>query len=117
MSASMDEAPPRRLHAIRTTLGFAVLVATIFVPGRLRASRRTRYRTGWPLLLTPAASRGGSNRSGPAGPAHWDRGGPLRNDSGATCVDENGEVTLTEADVNLNIATLCRRSLWIAVTK
>jgi len=37
--------------------------------------------------------------------------GQLGNDSGAVCTDENGTVTLTEADVNLKIATLVQESL------
>jgi N-acetylmuramoyl-L-alanine amidase len=35
----------------------------------------------------------------------------MGNDSGATCYDGEGNVTLTEADVNLSIATLVQRSL------
>ena len=33
------------------------------------------------------------------------------NDSGAVCTDENGQITLTEVDVNLKIATLVQESL------
>jgi len=33
------------------------------------------------------------------------------NDSGAVCTDSNGKVTLTEAEVNLNIATLVQKKL------
>ena len=33
------------------------------------------------------------------------------NDSGAVCLDENGEVDLTEADVNLEIANLVQKNL------
>lgn len=37
--------------------------------------------------------------------------GHTGNDSGAVCTDENGNVTLTEADVNLKIANLVRDNL------
>ncbi|NWF63975.1 MAG: N-acetylmuramoyl-L-alanine amidase, partial [Chloroflexi bacterium] len=37
--------------------------------------------------------------------------GHMGNDSGAVCTDENGKVTLTEADVNLSIARFVQRSL------
>ena len=37
--------------------------------------------------------------------------GHAANDSGATCTDENGFVTLTEADVNMEIASLVQKAL------
>jgi N-acetylmuramoyl-L-alanine amidase len=37
--------------------------------------------------------------------------GHLGNDSGAVCVDGNGEVTLTEADMNLEIAAIVQQQL------
>jgi N-acetylmuramoyl-L-alanine amidase len=37
--------------------------------------------------------------------------GHLGNDSGAVCVDGNGEVTLTEVDINLDIAAIVQQQL------
>jgi N-acetylmuramoyl-L-alanine amidase len=110
MSASMDEAPPPRLHAIRTTLGFAVLVATVFVAWTPQSFSAESLSDRLALLLTPQPVAGPADAAQPAlriGIVAGHSG----NDSGATCVDENGEVTLTEADVNLNIGTLVQQKL------
>jgi N-acetylmuramoyl-L-alanine amidase len=37
--------------------------------------------------------------------------GHAGNDSGATCIDDNGNVTLTEADVNMDIASRVQKTL------
>ena len=77
MSASMDEAPPPRLHAIRTTLGFAVLVATIFVAWTPQSFSAESLSDRLALLLTPQPAVGQID-AGPARAAHRDRGGSLR---------------------------------------
>lgn len=94
-----------------STLGIAILVATLFTawtPNSLFASNLSdQLRT----LLTPQAAI----QNGPSTPQPQIRigivAGHMGNDSGAVCYDENGEVSLTEADVNLSIATLVQRSL------
>jgi N-acetylmuramoyl-L-alanine amidase len=100
----------RPLHAISTTLFFAVLLATVFVAWTPTGISASSFTDKLALLLTPQPA------NNPAGPLV----SPLRigivaghsgNDSGAVCVDSNGKVTLTEADVNMQIATLVQKKL------
>jgi N-acetylmuramoyl-L-alanine amidase len=110
-SANPSTAPRTRpLHAISTTLLVAVLLATVFVAWTPTGFSATSFEDKLSLLLTPQPA---NNPAGPAVP-------PLRigivsghmgNDSGAVCTDSNGKVTLTEAEVNLKIATLVQKKL------
>lgn len=102
---------PRTPNAFFSTLGIALLVATLFTawtPTSLFASNlQDQLRT----LLTPqTGAEPGFNTPQPQlriGIV----AGHMGNDSGAVCTDENGAVTLTEADVNFEIAALVRESL------
>jgi N-acetylmuramoyl-L-alanine amidase len=98
------------LHAIRTTLFYAVLLATVFVAWTPQSLSPTSFSERLALLLTPQPA---VNQAGPAQAALRIGivAGHSGNDSGATCTDESGEVTLTEADVNLSIATLVQKKL------
>ena len=102
---------PRGINPFLSTLGIAVLIATLFTawtPNSLFASNLSdQLRT----LLTPQSAI----QNGPLTPLPQVRigivAGHMGNDSGAVCYDENGEPDLSEADVNLSIATLVQRSL------
>ncbi len=98
------------LHAVRTTIFVSILLATVFVMWTPTNFSTASFSDKLALLLTPQAP------SNPDLPVH----APLRigivsghkgNDSGAVCTDSNGNVTLTEAEVNLNIATLVQKKL------
>jgi N-acetylmuramoyl-L-alanine amidase len=112
----MDSTPsrpgrrPRPLRAVQATIGIAILVATLFTafPSQGLVSRNFYERLS--TVLTP---RPGENM--PVVSQPQDRigivAGHSGNDSGAVCVDGNGNVTLTEADVNLEIAALVQQQL------
>ncbi len=113
-SSELDDAPRLRrkpLRAIQTTLLVAVLLATVFVAWTPTSLSAATFSDRLALLLTPQpASREFASTPQP----------PLRigivaghsgNDSGAVCVDSTGKVTLTEAEVNLKIATLVQKKL------
>ncbi len=103
--------PPRKpLHAIETTLLVAMLLATVFVAWTPTSFTASSFSDKLALLLTPQPANNPSNpvqqalRIGIVA-------GHSGNDSGAVCVDPNGKVTLTEADVNLKIASLVQKKL------
>jgi N-acetylmuramoyl-L-alanine amidase len=105
-----NPARPKPLRAIQTTMLFAVLLATVFVAWTPQSFSAASFSDRLALLFTPEPAM---NPDGPAQP-------PLRigivaghsgNDSGAVCTDANGKVTLTEAEVNLNIASLVQKKL------
>jgi N-acetylmuramoyl-L-alanine amidase len=102
--------PPQRLHAIRTTLGVAIVLATILVAWTPQSFSAASLSDRLALLLTPQP---GADASGPAQPSLRIGivAGHSGNDSGAVCTNEDGEVTLTEAEVNLKIATLVQEKL------
>ena len=99
------------LHAIETTLLVAVLLATVFVAWTPTSFSAASLSDKLVVLLTPQP--GNNPDAGPAQPALRIGivAGHSGNDSGAVCVDGNGKVTLTEADVNLKIATLVQKKL------
>lgn len=102
---------PRTPNAFFSTLGIAILLATLFTawtPNSIFASNlQEQLRT----LLTPQTGA----VAGLTTPQPQLRlgivAGHMGNDSGAVCTDENGKVTLKEVDVNLEIATLVQKSL------
>jgi N-acetylmuramoyl-L-alanine amidase len=100
----------RPVRAVQSTLGVAILLATLFtaLPSRGLASGDFYDRLS--LLLTPRAVEGAPLVSQPQlriGIV----AGHLGNDSGAVCVDGNGNVTLTEVDMNLQIASIVQEQL------
>jgi N-acetylmuramoyl-L-alanine amidase len=103
-------ARPKPLRAIQTTLLLAVLLATVFVAWTPQSLSAVSFADQLAVLLTPQPAR---NPVGPAQPALRIGivAGHSGNDSGAVCVDSTGKVTLTEAEVNLSIATLVQKKL------
>ena len=103
---------PKSLHAIEKTFLVAVLLATVFVAWTPTNFSAASFSDRLSLLLTPQPAV--ANPA--AGPVQQALrigivAGHSGNDSGAVCVDGNGKVTLTEADVNLKIATLVQKKL------
>jgi N-acetylmuramoyl-L-alanine amidase len=100
----------RPLRALQATFGVAIFLATLFTALPSRGLVSGDFYERLSLVLTP---RPGENMPVVAQPlvrigivaGHWG------NDSGAVCYDGNGNVTLTEADVNLEIAALVQQQL------
>lgn len=102
---------PHATNAFTTTLGIAVLLATLFTAWTPNSLFASNFKEQLRLILTPQA---GSNSVFTTAQPQLRIGivaGHNGNDSGAVCTDENGEVVLTEADVNLKIANLVQKSL------
>jgi len=100
----------RPLYAVETTIVVAVLLATIFVAWTPTNFSAASFSDKLALLLTPQPA------GNPAGPVQQALrigivSGHRGNDSGAVCVDSTGKVTLTEADVNYQIASLVQQKL------
>lgn len=98
------------LYAVRTTIFVSILLATVFVMWTPTNFSTASFSDKLALLLTPQAP---SNPDIPVQQALRIGivAGHKGNDSGAVCTDSNGKVTLTEAEVNLNIATLVQKKL------
>lgn len=112
----MDSTPPRPaprrrpVPAIQATFGIAVLLATLFTALPSRGLVSGEFYNRLSLILTPRPGDGAPLASKPqlrVGIVAGHSG----NDSGAVCYDGNGNVTLTEADVNLEIAALVEQQL------
>jgi N-acetylmuramoyl-L-alanine amidase len=100
----------RSVRALQSTIAVAVLLATLFtaLPSRGLASGDFYDRLS--VILTPRPVDGAPL----AAPPQLRIGivaGHAGNDPGAVCVDGNGEATLTEADVNLEIAAIVQQKL------
>ena len=110
--SSRPQKREKPLHAIEKTLLLAVLLATIFVAWTPSSLSTISFADKLALLLTPQPS-GSNPAAGSVQPALRIGvvSGHAGNDSGAVCVDSTGKVTLTEADVNLKIATLVQKKL------
>ncbi len=110
------ERAPRRHRKMRppnpftSTLGIAVLLATLFTAWTPSSFFAGNLQEQMRLILTPQA-----RPNTVISPVPQLRigivAGHTGNDSGAVCTDENGQITLTEVDVNLKIATLVQESL------
>lgn len=111
----MESTPPspaprtRPLRALQSTFGIAILLATLFTALPSRGLVMGGFYERLSLVLTPRAavaplSSQPQLRIGIVA-------GHSGNDSGAVCIDGNGEVTLMEADVNLEIAALVQQQL------
>ena len=107
----MNSAPrPRPVRAIQTTIIVALLLATLFTALPSQGLANGNFYERLSLLLTPQAENNSPEQTKPQlriGIV----AGHMGNDSGAVCVDGNGAVTLTEADVNLKIAALVEQQL------
>ena len=101
---------PRPVRAVQTTIGIAILLATLFTALPSRGLVSGDFYKRLSLILTPQSAEGAPLISQPQlriGIVAGHSG----NDSGAVCYDGNGEVTLTEADVNLEIAAIVQQQL------
>jgi N-acetylmuramoyl-L-alanine amidase len=100
----------RPLRALQATIGIAILLATLFTALPSRGLVSGNFYERLSLVLTP---RPGENVPLVSQPQIRIGivAGHSGNDSGAVCVDGNGNVTLTEVDVNLEIAALVQQQL------
>jgi len=108
---SKTEPPRNPVRAIQSTVGIALLLATLFtaLPSNGLASGNFYERLS--LILTPRPVNGAPIPVAQPALRIGIVSGHAGNDSGAVCVDGNGNVTLTEADVNLEIAALVQQQL------
>jgi N-acetylmuramoyl-L-alanine amidase len=99
------------MNAFASTLGIAVLLATLFTAWTPNSIFASNLQDQLRLMLTPQAGPS----SGLTTPQPQLRigivAGHTGNDAGAVCMDENGQVTLKEVDLNLEIANLVQKSL------
>jgi N-acetylmuramoyl-L-alanine amidase len=106
--------PASKRHVVNAfvpTLGVAILLATLFTAWTPTSLFTSNLEEQLRLILTPQA---GPNTIVTTPQPQLRIGivaGHNGNDSGAVCTDENGQVTLTEAEVNLKIAELVQKSL------
>ncbi len=101
---------PRIPNAFASTLGIAILLATLFTAWTPNSFFASNLQEQMLLILTPQTAPNVVTTPQPQlriGIV----AGHTGNDSGAACLDENGVADLTEVDVNLSIATLVRESL------
>ena len=110
--------PPRRrarsFRAIQTILGVAILLATLFTALPSRGLVGGNFYDRLSIILTPRTIEEEQVPFAQQAPAQLRIGivaGHSGNDSGAVCMDGNGNVTLTEADVNLKIAAMVQDQL------
>src|SRR5215510_8438883 len=100
----------RPFRAAQTIMGIALLLATLFTAFPSRGLANGNFYDRLSVILTPRSAEGAPIISQP----HLRIGivaGHYGNDSGAVCYDGNGNVTLTEADVNLKIAAIVQQQL------
>lgn len=102
----------RGLNAIGATLSVAVLLAVLFtawMPDSLFAANLSDKLS---LMLTPQPESAVNALNTPQPQLRIGIvAGHSGNDSGAVCRDTEGQVTLTEADVNMKIASLVQEQL------
>lgn len=115
---SASQRPRRRtrsFRAVQTVLGVAILLATLFTALPSRGLVEGNFYDRLSVILTPRTNQEQQVPFAPQEPAAQIRigivAGHSGNDSGAVCMDGNGNVTLTEADVNLKIAAMVQEQL------
>jgi N-acetylmuramoyl-L-alanine amidase len=112
LKSDKKTAPKQRaVNAFFPTLGVAILLATLFTAWTPNSLFTSNLQEQLRLILTPQV---GSNITINTPQPQLRIGivaGHNGNDSGAVCLDENGQVDLKEADVNLEIAELVQKSL------
>ena len=100
----------RSLRTVQTIIGIAVLLATLFTALPSRGLATGDFYDRLSVILTPRSPEGAALVTQPQlrlGIVAGHSG----NDSGAVCYDGNGNVTLTEAEVNLEIAAIVQQQL------
>jgi len=109
-STSTPQPRTRPFRAVTTIIGVALLLATLFTALPSRGLANGDFYNRLSLVLTPRSAEGA-----PIAPQPQLRigivAGHSGNDSGAVCYDSNGNVSLTEAEVNLEIAALVQQQL------
>jgi N-acetylmuramoyl-L-alanine amidase len=112
---STPSSTPRRkkrgLNAVGTTLGVGVLLAILFtawMPDSLFAANLSEKLS---LILTPQPVSVNALNTPQPQLRLGIVAGHSGNDSGAVCRDATGQVTLTEADINMKIASLVQKEL------
>ncbi len=101
---------PRLPNAFVSTLGIAILLATLFTAWTPNSFFASNLQEQLRLILTPQA--GPNVVTSPQPQLRIGIvAGHTGNDSGAVCYDDNGQPELTEVDLNLKIAALVRESL------
>lgn len=103
---------PARAHLIGPTILAAVFLATLFTAWPPFSLTVGSLSSQLALLLTPRAGGAAAAVSTPLPPVRIGIvAGHLGFDSGAVCRDGNGNVTLTEQEVNQKIAALAQAGL------
>lgn len=103
---------PARAHLLGPTLLVAVFLATLFTAWTPSSLSVGSLSDQLALLMTPRPVGGEAAISTPLPPLRIGIvAGHLGNDSGSVCTEANGEVTLTEQELNQKIATLVQSSL------
>ena len=100
----------RSVRALQSIVGVAVLLATLFTALPSRGLVSGEFYDRFSIILTPRPVDGVPLITQPqlrVGIV----AGHAGNDPGAVCVDGNGEATLTEAEVNLEIAAIVQQKL------
>jgi N-acetylmuramoyl-L-alanine amidase len=103
----------RSFRAVQTVLGVAILLATLFTALPAGGLVGGNFYDRLSIILTPRTNEEAAPFV-PQAQAQIRVGivaGHSGNDSGAVCLDGNGNVTLTEADINLKIAAMVQEQL------
>jgi len=101
----------RSVGAFGTTLAIAILLATLFTAWTPDSLFATNLSEQLRLILTPQSGQNSFVSTPQPQLRIGIVAGHSGNDSGAVCRDATGDITLTEADVNLKIATLVQQKL------
>jgi len=96
---------------LQSTIGVGILLATLFTALPSRGLVSGDFYDRLSLILTPRPVDGGAPLAVQPQLRVGIVAGHAGNDSGAVCVDGNGDVTLAEADVNLEIAAIVQQKL------
>jgi N-acetylmuramoyl-L-alanine amidase len=109
-SRSSERRRGRPFRVIQSVLGIGILLATLFtaLPSRGLVAGNLYERLS--VILTPQSVQAELPASQPQVRIGI-VAGHSGNDSGAVCLDGNGNVTLTEVDVNLKIAAMVQEQL------
>lgn len=104
--------PRPRVNALGVTIFVAILLATLFTAWTPNSLTTWNFSEQISLLLTPQGAEVASPLKTPQPQLRIGIvAGHSGNDSGAVCHDTDGNVTLTEADVNMKIASLVQKQL------
>jgi N-acetylmuramoyl-L-alanine amidase len=101
----------RPLRAFWSTLGIGILLATLFTAWTPTSLFATNFSEQLSLILTPQPDASGLLVTPQPQLRIGIVAGHSGNDSGAVCRDSTGEVSLTEAEVNMEIASRVQKKL------